>query len=76
MKANYYGLHEQGFCPNKSRDFLRYHHVDGGYGAHAPSYQIRPEVFFSETKRPERETRIFNALPPDTYPPNTMMINP
>ena len=74
MKANYYGLREQCFYPDKRRDFPHYHYVDGGYGARPPSHQIRPEGFFSETKQSQRETRILSALPPVTDTHNTMTI--
>jgi hypothetical protein len=58
----------------KAEVFPRYHHVDGGFGTHAPSHQIRPEGAFSETKQPQRETRILNALPLGTYAHNTITI--
>jgi len=40
---------------------------------HLPIKSYR-KVFFSEIKQPQRETRILNALPPDTYTHNTVTI--
>jgi len=71
VKATYYGLHEQVFYADKDRDFPRYHHVD--YVGLAHSHQIRQSVI-SETKQPQREKRIFSALPPDAYKNNIMTI--